>query len=132
MTINDVITLARAGFTREQIMELSAPVPAPAPAPMPVPAPVPAPSPAPAPMPVPAPAPAPSPAPAPAPMPVPAPAPAPAPVPATASMSELQFSQLLQALNKSSASLDLPPSRSMDDVMAGHFKNLLVGEKGGE
>lgn len=128
MTLNDVITLARAGFTREQIMELSAPVPAPAPAPapMPVPAPAPAPSPAPAPMPVPAPAPAP------APMPVPASAPAPAPAPATASMSELQFSQLLQALNKSSASLDLPPSRSMDDVMAGHFKNLLVGEKGGE
>lgn len=57
MNVSDILTLAKAGFTAEQIgklMQIEAPVPAPVPAPAP--APVPAPVPAPDPAPVPAPA----------------------------------------------------------------------------
>ena len=70
MTLQDVLTLAKAGFTAEQISALSvadqpAGDPAPAPAPAPDPEPAPAPAPAPDPEPAPAPAPAPDPAPQP-------------------------------------------------------------------
>ena len=54
MTINDIISLANAGFTRAEIAAIAAapaPDPAPAPAPDPAPAPAPAPDPAPAPEP---------------------------------------------------------------------------------
>lgn len=56
MTLQDVLTLARAGFTAEQIGALGgidqpAPAPAPEPAPAPDPAPVPEPAPAPDPAP---------------------------------------------------------------------------------
>ena len=58
MTLQDVLTLAKAGFTAEQISALSVadqpagdPAPAPAPAPDPEPAPAPAPAPDPAPQP---------------------------------------------------------------------------------
>lgn len=57
MDIKDIIALANAGFTAQQIATMA--TTAPAPAPTPVPAPVPAPAPAPAPVPAPAPAPAP-------------------------------------------------------------------------
>ena len=67
MNINDILTLARAGFTAEQISLMYAdtdsikePAPAPAPAPAPVPAPAPAPAQAPAPAPAQAPVPAPT------------------------------------------------------------------------
>ena len=55
MDIKDIIALANAGFTAQQIatMATTAPAPAPAPAPVPAPAPAPAPVPAPAPAPVP-------------------------------------------------------------------------------
>ena len=59
----DILTLAKAGFTAQQIAALNtigAPAPAPAPAPEPAPAPAPAPEPAPAPAPAPEPAPAPA------------------------------------------------------------------------
>lgn len=55
MTLQEILTLAKAGFTAEQISALSAAdQPAPAPAPDPVPAPEPVPEPAPAPDPAPA------------------------------------------------------------------------------
>ena len=61
MKIDDIIALAKAGFTMEQIGELNRilaqPEPKPAPAPQPKPAPAPQPKPAPAPQPEPAPAP---------------------------------------------------------------------------
>lgn len=53
MTTQDILTLAKAGFTAQQIAALSTlagqPTPAPAPAPTPAPAPAPAPAPDPAP-----------------------------------------------------------------------------------
>ena len=54
MDIKDIIALANAGFTAQQIatMATTAPAPAPVPAPAPAPVPVPAPAPAPAPVPV--------------------------------------------------------------------------------
>ena len=57
MDIKDIIALANAGFTAQQIatMATTAPAPAPAPAPVPVPAPAPAPAPVPAPAPAPVP-----------------------------------------------------------------------------
>ena len=58
----DILTLAKAGFTAQQIAALNIVEKAPAPAP--VPEPEPAPAPAPEPEPAPAPAPAPDPAPA--------------------------------------------------------------------
>lgn len=70
MKLEDIVALAKAGYTAEQIdafMSAPAPAPAPTPAPAPAPTPVPAPVPAPTPAPVPAPAPAPVPAPVPAP-----------------------------------------------------------------
>lgn len=45
MNVSDILTLAKAGFTAEQIgklMQIGAPAPVPAPAPAPVPAPAPA------------------------------------------------------------------------------------------
>lgn len=47
MNVSDILTLAKAGFTAEQIgklMQIGAPAPVPAPAPAPVPAPAPAPA----------------------------------------------------------------------------------------
>ena len=66
---DEILTLAKAGFTAQQIAGLSminnSPVPQPAPAPVPQPAPAPVPQPAPVPVPQPAPVPVPQPAPAP-------------------------------------------------------------------
>lgn len=59
-TTSDILTLARAGFSRAEIAELlKDEQPAPAPEPQPEPAPQPEPQPAPTPAPAPAPAPAP-------------------------------------------------------------------------
>lgn len=78
MLLSDIImTLVKAGFTKDDIVKFVDIEEAPAPVPAPAPAPAPTPSPAPAP----APALALAPALAPAPDPVPAPAPAPAPAP---------------------------------------------------
>lgn len=57
MNVNDVLTLLGAGYTKEEIDAMTAPVPDPAPAPVPDSAPVPDPAPAPAPVPDPTPAP---------------------------------------------------------------------------
>ena len=99
-TINDVLTLAHAGFTAGQIAAMTAAAPAtPTPAPA---APAPA-APAPA---APAPAPAPA-APAPA-------APAPA-APAPADPLEQILTQLrINALNAAQQ----PPAQSVDDILA--------------
>lgn len=106
-TINDVLTLARAGFTAAQIAAMTA-----APAAPTVPAPAPAAAPA-----VPAPAPAvPAPAPAAAPA-VPAPAPAAPAVPAPAPADPLEqiLTQLrINALNAAQQ----PPTQSVDDILA--------------
>lgn len=64
MNVSDIVALAHAGFTVEQITKLAT-------APEPKPTPEVVPNPTPAPVPVPNPAPAPSPAPAPAPNPEP-------------------------------------------------------------
>ena len=53
MDIKDIIALANAGFTAQQIATMATTAPAPAPVPAPAPAPAPAPVPAPAPAPVP-------------------------------------------------------------------------------
>ena len=59
MKLEDIVALAKAGYTAEQIDAfMSAPAPAPAPTPAPAPAPAPTPAPAPSPAPTPAPAPA--------------------------------------------------------------------------
>ena len=57
MDIKDIIALANAGFTAQQIATMATTAPAPAPVPAPAPAPVPAPAPAPVPAPAPAPVP---------------------------------------------------------------------------
>ena len=104
-TINDVLTLAHAGFTAGQIAAMTAAAPAPA---TPAPAPA-APAPAPA---APAPAAPASAAPAPA---APAPA-APAPAaPAPADPLEQILTQLrINALNAAQQ----PPAQSVDDILA--------------
>lgn len=57
MKLDDVLTLARAGYSAQQIAQLAQLEKEPAPAPAPAPTPAPAPAPAPAPTPAPAPAP---------------------------------------------------------------------------
>ena len=71
----EILTLAKAGFTAQQIAGLSMINNTPTPTPTPAPVPTPVPAPAPVPTPVPAPAPFPTPSPSPAPVPTPAPAP---------------------------------------------------------
>ena len=64
MNVSDIVALAKAGFTVEQITKLAtAPEPKPTPEVIPTPTPAPAPVPNPAPTPAPAPAPAPNPEP---------------------------------------------------------------------
>jgi len=63
MDIKDIIALANAGFTAQQIATMATTAPAPAPVPVPAPALVPAPAPVPVPEPAPVPAPAPAPVP---------------------------------------------------------------------
>ena len=92
MNVSDILTLAKAGFTAEQIGKLMT-IDAPAPA-LPT---APAPASAPAPAPASALASAPASAPAPAPAPAPASAPAPAPAPAqddTSAMFDKVFQQI--------------------------------------
>lgn len=90
MQLSDILTLARAGYTADQIAALDNPAPAAVPAPAPVIAPTPAPAPSQT-----TPAPAPAPATAQTPAPVIAPAPASAPTPA-----QDNSTALLEALTK--------------------------------
>ena len=113
MTLNDILTLSRAGFNATQISALAS-LETGARA---VAAPVTAPAPAPAPVTTPAPAPAPVTAPAPA----LAPAPAPTPVSADAQYSEIlnQLGIINQTMQTSALNMaEMPPERTVDDVIA--------------
>lgn len=109
MTLNDILTLSRAGFNATQISALASlgtdaqavvtPVTVPTPTP----------------------APAPAAAPAPAPATAPAPAPAPAPISADAQYSEILNQLGIINQNMQSSALTMatqPPERSVDDVIA--------------
>ena len=94
MTLNDVVALAHAGFSREQIMTLAQTVPSV--------------------------------------MPQATPQAMPQAMPQTG-LTESQFAQLLQSVNTASATIDIPPTVSLDDKLAEHFTSMLIGEnsKGG-
>ena len=107
---DDILTLAKAGFTANQIIALgSIQTPAPAPAPVaPAPAPV-APAPAPAPV---------APAPAPAPVAPVAPAPAPAPDPFQQLFEQMTgIKQAIQSNNIQNSSIVTQP-QTTDDILA--------------
>lgn len=112
MTIDQVIKLSELGFTKEEILAL-------APA-QPVPEPTPAPTPS-----EPTPAPVVEPTPAPVVEPTPAPTPS---APIQAVLSQEQLTQLAQAINAGGAKVDVPPKYNVDDVLANHFKSLMIGE----
>lgn len=102
MTLADILTLSKAGFTAAQIGALASTSAAPVAAPVTVPATAPAPAPAPA----------------------TAPAPAPATVPVTAPVN--QYDEILKQLgvinnNMQSSALTMatqPPEKTVDDVIA--------------
>lgn len=104
----EILTLAKAGFTAQQIAGLSminnTPVPAPAPAPTPVPAP------------------------APAPAPVPAPAPAPAPTPVDPVLAELQkLTGLVQGSNI--MNVNQPKVQTPEEILAEIINPAPKGDK---
>ena len=125
MKYSDIITLAQAGFTAQQIAQMAQVEAAPVPQePAPVPQEprglaailtemqtlVPATS---------QPAPAPQPSPAPDPQPSPAPAPAPAPDQLTAILAEMQtLKQTMQAQNRQNAELIPPTPQSAQDILS--------------
>ena len=105
MNANDILTLLKAGYTRQEIDSMANPAPAPDPAP----------------------APAPDPAPAPAPDPAPAPAPDPAPAPASqnndailAAIADLgnKFTAAMQAASLGAAMMQQPTGDTLESVMA--------------
>ena len=110
ITINDIVALSNAGFSKAEILALTAQPTAPiqptAPA-QPI---------------------------APA-LPI-APAQPIAPIQPTApvqpdngvSMSNAQFTALLQSINAGNASIDLPPTYDINNVLADHYKALMVGD----
>ena len=44
------------------------------------------------------------------------------------SMSNEQFTALLQSINAGNASIDLPPTYDINKVLADHYKTLMVGD----
>jgi hypothetical protein len=44
------------------------------------------------------------------------------------SMSNAQFTALLQSINAGNASIDLPPTYDINNVLADHYKALMVGD----
>ena len=44
------------------------------------------------------------------------------------SMSNAQFTALLQSINAGNASIDLPPTYDINNVLADHYKTLMVGD----
>ena len=44
------------------------------------------------------------------------------------SMSNEQFTALLQSINAGNASIDLPPTYDINNVLADHYKALMVGD----
>ena len=126
MNYSDIIALARAGFTAQQIAQMSQAEPAPV---QQEPAPV-----------QPAPALAPQPAPASAPQPAPAPAiTQPAPVSATVQQTPDQFTailaemqtlkQTMQAQNRQNAELIPPTPQSAQDILSSIIAPPKNGEK---
>lgn len=110
MKYSEIITLAQAGFTAQQIAQMaqvemdSQPAPAPAP----------------------------QPAPAPAPQPTPAPAPAPqaAPDQLSAILAEMQtLKQTMQAQNRQNAELIPPTPQSAQDILSSIIAPPKTGEK---
>ena len=98
MYVKDIVALAHAGFSAEQIAKLAS-IPAPAPTPAPTPDP------------------APAPAPVPAPVPTPAPAPSPAPDPSTAVVNKLDdFMKMIMATNIINS--QQPKAETADDIIA--------------
>lgn len=106
MKINELLRLIDAGFTKEDILKLDADVKI-----------VPDPK-----------QPEPKKESPEDPQPAPAPAPEPQPVPAGVTLSDAQFTKLLQQLNVSGASLDVPPESDMASKLGDHFKELLTGK----
>ena len=101
MNYNDILTLARAGFTAQQIAALQQLAPAPAPAPAPTPAPAPAPA-------------APAPAPA-APAPVPAAPAAPAPA---ADPNGAKLDTLIALFQQQQLGASQPRTMTADEILA--------------
>lgn len=48
---------------------------------------------------------------------------------ATPALTDAQVKQLAQMLNVGQASIDVPPNVSLDDKMSEHFKNLILGKE---
>ena len=106
MNYEDIILLVKAGYTRDQIAAMQAPVPTPAPAPEPAPEPTPAPA---------EPAPTPEPTPAPA---EPAP-PKPQGIEDLSQMLAAEFAKLNDAIVKANLQqAQQPPQESVDDILA--------------
>ena len=105
MNYEDIILLVKAGYTRDQIAAMQAPVPTPAPAPAPAPTPAPAPAPAPAPEPTPAPA---DPEP-----------PKPQGIEDLSQMLAAEFAKLNDAIVRANLQqAQQPPQESVDDILA--------------
>ena len=114
MNYSDIIALARAGFTAQQIAQMAQAEPAPAPVTQ---------EPAPAPVPQ-------EPSPAPATQPSPAPAPQPAPDQLTAILAEMQtLKQTMQAQNRQNAELIPPTPQSAQDILTSIIAPPKTGEK---
>ena len=92
ITINDIVALSNAGFSKAEILALTAQPTAPV---QPT-----------------------------------APAQPTAPVQTDngVSMSNAQFTALLQSINAGNASIDLPPTYDINNVLADHYKTLMVGD----
>lgn len=54
--------------------------------------------------------------------------PAPAPAPSGITLSDDQFTKLMQQLNVNGASLDVPPETDITTKLGDHFKDLMVGK----
>ena len=116
MKYSEIITLAQAGFTAQQIAQMAqveaASQPAPAPATQP------------------APAPATQPSPAPATQSAPAPAPQAAPDQLNAILAEMQtLKQTMQAQNRQNAELIPPTPQSAQDILTSIIAPPKTGEK---
>ena len=102
LTVNDIIALSQAGFTKADILALTASQPT---APAQPSTPVVQPS-----------------------TPVVQPT-APVAKPTDGvSLSEAQFTALLQSINTGNASIDLPPAYDINQTLADHYKALMVGD----
>ena len=122
MKYSEIITLAQAGFTAQQIAQMAQVETASQPAP--------ATQPAPAPATQPSPAPATQSAPAPAPQAAPAPAPQAAPDQLNAILAEMQtLKQTMQAQNRQNAELIPPTPQSAQDILTSIIAPPKTGEK---